>query len=377
MLFDFFLIFQSILVAYLILQLRNFKMSVKKSQHKSISLLQLQEKLMHSLYLSHRQLSRERTLPPPLAHVPWADKMGIVLSVKQITIPSVDAPYNASIGPLIDGHYPLFFRYDTPGDGTSRLFSHIGCIRLTPDFEPLSGSFVKIDTKSTFSEDARLFQHNGRQFLVYNDLIPSSGRRGICIAAIDTCTGNIGYITPLDASNRDIEKNWTPFSYENQIQFLYTICPQKVLELHNPQKNLLKSSHSSSLSSIWPAQWGRLKGGTPAIFVDGEYLAMFHSSFADDHGVIWYVMGAYTFASSPPFQIKRISAYPILFQNIYDIAHSVHANPKIRAIYPAGLICEKRGGRDIISVSCGENDSAIKIISMDKAALLASLRTVL
>ena len=85
-------------------------------------------------------------------------------------------------------------------------------------------------------------------------------------------------------------------------------------------------------------------------------------------------MGAYTFAAYSPFKITRISPHPILFKGIYDTPHQVIANSKIRSIYPSGFTCEQREGKELIHVSCGENDSGIKIISMDKNALLASLR---
>jgi hypothetical protein len=123
-------------------------------------------------------------------------------------------------------------------------------------------------------------------------------------------------------------------------------------------------------------KWGIPRGGTPAILIDGEYLSFFHSSFEDEKGIIWYIMGAYTFASVPPFQMTRISPCPFLFKGIYSTPHGEIANPKIRSIYPAGLIYERRDGRDVIAVSCGENDSAIKIISMDKQALFSSLQTI-
>lgn len=376
MLINFLCILQFLVVIYLLLDLRSFKKSIKKAQYKSIFFLQSQEKLLHSLNLSMEQLSYQRALSPLLAHIPLADKMGIILSVKQITIPSVDAPYNASIGRLKKG-YTLFFRYDMPSEKKSILSSHIGCVQLSSDFEPLKDSFIKIDTESPFSEDARFFEHKDHQFLIFNDRIPQTAdQRGIRIASIHPHTKKIDYITPLQASTLKIEKNWTPFSYEDQIFFLYSISPQKVLELPDPQKNHLNVSASLLSSPIWAAEWGAPRGGTPAILVDGKYLSLFHSSFKDDMGVIWYVMGAYTFTSTPPFQITGISPYPILFQNIYQATHSSHANPKIRAIYPAGLLYEKRKDREIISVSCGENDSCVKIITMDKEALFASLKPV-
>lgn len=51
-------------------------------------------------------------------------------------------------------------------------------------------------------------------------------------------------------------------------------------------------------------KWGKLRGGTPAILVADEYLAFFHRSFIDQKTKLsWYVMDAYTFASSPPFPL--------------------------------------------------------------------------
>jgi predicted GH43/DUF377 family glycosyl hydrolase len=356
--------------------MRSFKRSIKKAQHKTTLLLQQQDNLLHFLNLSIKKLSPDPTLPTPLTHIPLADRMGVVLSIKQITIPSIDAPYNASIG-LSKNGYILFFRHDTPSEKKAALCSHIGCIYLSSDFEPVKNTLIKIDTKSTCSEDARFFEHMNRQFLVFSDLISQTGHRSICISPLCSDTKKLEYITPLQSGAMKIEKNWTPFSHENQIFFIYSLSPQKILELPNSQKSHLNVIAEFPTTPIWPAKWGIPRGGTPAILVDGEYLCMFHSSFRDDKGIIWYVMGACTFASTFPFKITRISSYPILFQNIYQIVHSSQANPKIRSIYPAGLIYEKRGDKDVISVSCGENDSCIKIITLDKAALFASLRNVL
>jgi hypothetical protein len=102
-------------------------------------------------------------------------------------------------------------------------------------------------------------------------------------------------------------------------------------------------------------------------------LAFFHSAFEDTKGIKWYVMGAYTFEASPPFRMTRISPYPILFQNIYEteILHSAH--PGVRSLYPVGFVCERREEGDVIHVSCGENDSVVKIITMAKDCLLESL----
>ncbi len=373
-----FIAVQILFMVYQWISFRNLKSSIGKAQNKSLSLARKNETLLHSLYASLENRKQNRMLPFPLANIPFADEAGIILSVKKVEVPSVLAPYNASIGPMEDG-YLLFFRYDTPSFGNNQIpfFSNVGCIQLDRDFEPLEKEFSKIETNSPFSEDARFFQNDGRYFLVYNDLTsPSVGQRGIRIGAIDLDKRRLEYVTALSSSSTKMEKNWTPFSHQDKIHFLYTINPQKTFVLPNPQENLLHTPHASPLAILdWSNKWGPLRGGTPAILVDGEYLAFFHTSYEDHKGILWYIMGAYTFAASSPFKITRISPYPILFEGIYETAHQTIANPKVRSIYPAGISCEHREGRDLIHVSCGENDSAIKIISMDKDALLASLKS--
>jgi hypothetical protein len=362
----------------LLISFRTLKTSVRKAQSKSLSIARKNEELLHRMNLSLENLAKASSLPLALIDIPFADEAGIVLSVKKVVVPSVSAQYNASIGAVGNG-YLLFFRYDEPNVKNEHLqiFSHIGCISLDGNFEPLEKECSKIETSSAFSEDVRFFQNGQSYFLLYNDRISRfADRRGIHIGAIDLCKRRLEYVTTLDVDSRKTEKNWTPFSHGGEIHFLYTINPQKILTLPNPRKNLLRpSSHSFHSELDWPDKWGLLRGGTPAKLVDGEYLAFFHSSFEDDRGIIWYIMGAYTFAPFSPFTITRISSHPILFKGIYDTPHQEIANPKVRSIFPAGFTCEHREGKELIHVSCGENDSGIKIISMDKNRLLASLKT--
>lgn len=364
---------------FLLVSFRNLMNSVRKAHSKSLSIILKNEKLLHSLNFSLGNLGKTGSLPISLMNIPFADETGIITSVKKVDISSLSSQHNPSIATIGDG-YLLFFRYDEPSFKNDRLrvFSNIGCIELDRNFEPLEKKHSKIETHSSFSEDARFFQNGDHFFLVYNDLLPRfEDRRGICIGEIDLDSRRLEYVTRLDLRTNGTEKNWTPFSHSGKIHFLYTINPQKIVTLPDPRKNLLhRSPDSFQLNLDWSSKWGVLRGGSPAHLVGEEYLAFFHSSFEDSSGIIWYIMGAYTFASSSPFKITRISPHPILFKGIYDTPYASIANPKIRSIYPAGFVCETREGKELIHVSCGENDSGIKIISMDKNALLSSLKAV-
>jgi hypothetical protein len=128
-------------------------------------------------------------------------------------------------------------------------------------------------------------------------------------------------------------------------------------------------------SICWPKEWGGPKGGTPARRVGDQYLAFFHSNFNDLNDINWYVMGAYTFEAKPPFRLTGISYYPILFEGMFDSPPMVKANPRLRALYPSGFVVEKlEDGRELIHVSCGENDSTLQIVTIDKDALFKTLK---
>ena len=363
---------------YLWINFRNLRSKLSKAQIKSTHTTRKKDTLLYDLYLLFENKYGCRQLPDALKGVPFADKTGIVVSIKTVSIPSLAGAFNASIGNSENG-YLLFFRFDKPMQPNDRIpfSSRIGCIELDRNFEHIGTEFTAIDSGTGTSEDPRFFQNEAGHFLIYNDLISkSSHKRSLRIAQINLKTKALDYITPLTLNPQVTEKNWTPFSCDGEIYLIHSISPEKIFKLPNTRKNHLSLSISSKKEIDWPKMWGPLRGGTPAQLVDGEYLSFFHSSFEDSKGIIWYVMGAYTFKAAYPFEITRISAHPILFDGIYSTVHEFVANPKVRAIYPSGFVCEQRREKELIHVSCGENDSGIKIISIDKKELLASLKTI-
>lgn len=339
------------------------------------------------------------SIPKSLQNVPFADQAGIILSAKNILIRNIEAPYNASIIEHGNG-YRLFFRHDQIVRGSVAPYNtYIGCCELDNEFNQVEKEYVNIDTKSNYSEDPRAVEINGKQYLLFNDLLLPKEERSIFSVAsfkkIDTRVPrtmhiaeldkdlNIKFVTNLDIQLNWVEKNWTPFEYcdannKTDIYFEYKRNPHKILKLVDPKVNQISHMNYTNeppfQNLYWPKQWGEIRGGTPAIKVGDEYLAFFHSGFEDKDEFVWYVMGAYTFESKPPFKITGISHAPILFDGIFSSPHLNTSNPRLRCIYPAGFVVEHKDGRDLIHVSCGENDSAVKIITMDKEALFKSLK---
>jgi predicted GH43/DUF377 family glycosyl hydrolase len=316
----------------------------------------------------------EVPLPMDLSTLPFADTEGIILSVKDIPIRDVEAPYNAALTKHGNEDYLLIFRYDIKMKGSFK-HNYIACVELDGKLEQ-KNSFRNINTLSDFSNDPRIFKADSQFFIVYNDTQSLDMQdRAMKIAKLNISNFQLEDITNLDRKIKKTEKNWIPFSYGNdsaeEIYFIYSINPYEVLKLENHRENSLKKMHSQSKKIDFPWSWGSPRGGTQAELVDGEYLSFFHSSFTDRIGKRWYVMGAFTFEASPPFRVTAVSPHPLLFKGIYTSPRSKNTSSKLNCIFPSGLVLTE--GNKKILVSCGENDSTVKIITFDKEALLKSL----
>lgn len=328
------------------------------------------------------------SMPAQLKNIPFGEKTGVVLGSRTLDIRGVSNPYNASIIKKDSGGYQLFFRYDLIDEAVrGGLTAYIGYAELDSDFNQTEKEFIKINTHSQHAEDPRAFKADGKLFLVYNDLVPDhfADKRIMCMGEVDIDHQKLKNVMKFDPHLQGLEKNWVPFEYtdknrESAIYFEYSVSPLKILKV-SPQETgfltHLPSTYNRNLEGLlWPGIWGQLRGGTSAQRVDDQYLAFFHSSFKDKNGIIWYSMGAYTFEENPPFRITGMSSYPILFDEIYSTPAMNTADPMKRVIFPSGFVVEEREGREVVQLSCGENDSSVKVVTLDKEKLLKSLKKI-
>lgn len=323
-------------------------------------------------------------IPQQLTNIPFGEDSGLVIGVKSLAIPDVDSPHNPSIIPKANG-YNLFFRYDTINSKVKYIpyYSQVGVISLNQNFEREDNSFKKIPLPTNYAEDPRALWVEDELYLIFNTLNEKNVRcRHMGLANLNKDTLDVNYTTILDSNLQWIEKNWNPFAYaaedrKPELFFEYQISPRTIFSLPTPQINSLHllplPSDVAYIHLPWTAKWGVIRGGTPAQKVDDEYLAFFHSAFSEKNGLYWYIMGAYTFQAKPPFAITGMSKYPILFKGIFDTPITNTAQVNKRVIFPSGYVVEKQNGRELIHVACGENDSAIKILTLDKEILLNSL----
>jgi predicted GH43/DUF377 family glycosyl hydrolase len=321
-------------------------------------------------------------LPFVLKDCPLAESQGIVLDVKRVEIRGLEFFYNASLIESGDT-YRLFFRVDTPH--IPPFVSHIGCVELDSNFNQTDKDYFFLDTKTDTSEDPRSLWVGNRLWLIYNDIASrSSAFRSMHAAVLDSSTFEVQKIIEMDLGLSRVEKNWTPFegvfdsNEEPQLFFEYFIAPHILLHLDDSLENKItfyQGFSSDTYSLMWPKAWGQIRGGTPAKKIsEEEYLAFFHSGFLDSEGTRWYVMGAYTFSALAPYEIRKISTCPIIYKGIYD---TPTYRDDLKVCFPSGFVTETKNNRELIHLSCAENDMGIKIITIDKEALLKSLKSVI
>jgi predicted GH43/DUF377 family glycosyl hydrolase len=323
-------------------------------------------------------------IPYRLSGVPSGEDLGIVLGVKKVDIRHVEAPYNPSLIESASG-YDLFFRYDVISRKLkyAPFSSHIGVVSLSSQFEQHAEEFKPIDLGTAYADDPRALFVGDQLYLFYNRLDEGLANcRFMCAVNLDRNSYAVNYSTILDPNLQWVEKNWSPFEYIGEDQksrlFLeYRICPRKLFELPNPKINELCNvtlpKETAYFSPCWSQKWGEMRGGTPAKKIGDEYLGFFHSWFQDERGVFWYVMGAYMFDAHPPFNITRISKYPILFNGIYETPIINTASNGKRVIFPSGFVLEKTEDQELIHLACGENDCSVKIVTIDKEKLIETM----
>jgi len=333
-------------------------------------------------FVFYKAFHNKFLLPKELSKVPYADTE-MIKRVKKIKIRDVFAPYNGALIEKKDGYW-LLFRYDNIRQMYfNKIDSNVGCVELDQYLKQTNSDFFTIETNSNSSEDPRILKMGEDFLVVFNDLFSAeNGRRGMHIGKINFEQKRADNVSPLDLKIATTEKNWSPFVYqdsngESSICFEYQVShPRQILYLENlfdPKKQEIYQQAASLASIPWEKKWGMPAGGTPARLVDGEYLAFFHSKFRDKAGILWYVLGAYTFEAQAPFRIAKVSPYPILFEGIYDNEYLNTAEPTKCVIFPGSYAIKEHDGKTLIQLACGENDSSVKVITFDKKELLESL----
>lgn len=313
----------------------------------------------------------------------WEDQnSSLVLSCFQIVLEDFESAHNPSLIEFESG-YLLTFRYSLEIDP---FISYIGIVPLDDSFHPLHppqllSTRFKESPIPSHSEDARIFSYRGRLFLIFNDNVEIvhpgySDRRDMFIAELRFERGEFSLSLPMKLISQDHyreclwQKNWVPFEWNRTLLLGYTIAPHEVLS-PNLREGTCYLLHKTPTPIAW--DFGPLRGGTPALLVDGEYFAFFHSgiiaSSSSSHYIdLWhYFMGAYTFSASPPFQITKMTRFPVSAECFYT-----PSSREKRVIFPGSFVV--KGSK--IYLAYGKDDCEIWIAIFDKEALKKALKAI-
>jgi predicted GH43/DUF377 family glycosyl hydrolase len=306
-----------------------------------------------------------------------------VLETKKIEIPGLPIAFNPSI---IRWKDMLLMTFRVIPDRKQSFTSYIGIVQLDDRFTPKGiPQLLEMRKNSKVpcrAEDARLILIGNSLMLVYSDNVEpkiSKGGFRMYLAAVhydgvNFTLENIECLSQFEGESRAVrEKNWVPFDYKGTLLMSYSISPHKIF------CPFFGTGECETVAlTKAPIKWdfGQLRGGTPAVKIGNEYLAFFHSSIqmsslqSAGQRMLHYFMGAYTFSSSPPFELKRISPEPIIGKDFYNAPffYKYYWQPGLY-VFPAGILVDK----DIIWIAYGRQDHEIWIAKIDKKHFLESL----
>ncbi len=308
-----------------------------------------------------------------------------ILDEKQIIIPQYPKAYNPSLIPYKEG-YLLSFRVRKsfpkeqkevkPRDDAS----YLGLVELDKNFAASKKSVQLLDIQSysmeisSTAEDARLLKVGESIYIFFNDVNLNQERGSFAVYFGELIKNGSKFALKEPAKflyypkSVFVEKNWSPFVYEDKIYVIYSDQPRLILEV-DPTTGYC-TEVTTAMASDWEWNWGIVRGGTPAYLIENRFLTFFHSvmpaksSNGKSTHVLNYVVGAYTFDKVPPFSIRAVSNVPL------GALEDYLENNARKVVFPCGLVVED----DRLHVTWGKNDRRIWITTFDKRCLLDSLQ---
>jgi predicted GH43/DUF377 family glycosyl hydrolase len=318
----------------------------------------------------------------------------MMVSDRRIDIPSLpqgSVAYNPSVV-RHRGRIYLVFRLDRYDLGWATQMQ-LGLAELDEGFRVVRGPTL-LDTRDVpwanhTSEDPRLLSHEGQLYVIFNATHDGnmSSRRAMRIAhlhvpdgedpaADDFAVESISELIPDRPGYRPWqEKNWTPFSFDQEIHLVYRTNPPHVYKIpaaqlaQSPQPQEIRVTEVSRVLQPSRYDYGEMRGGSGAA-IDGdlgEYVSFFHARDQNNYGggnKLHYFIGLYTFAPEPPFEIRHLLPYPIVVPRM-----SNPGRPYIEVAYPGGFVADEAH----IYLVYGKNDRSVRLLTLDRRKLLDAL----
>lgn len=237
----------------------------------------------------------------------------------------------------------------------------------------ISGNQLLEDTLSydVNITDPKLFRWREKNFVCYSS--PGYGLHlefmEFCPIALDSIEKKVRLLTIFDYPGyvKQREKSWTPFTYNDQLYFLYKRNPHVVLEFFEEISIPRYHSDFDHGELIFPQEFitNDIRGNGSCIQLNkDELFVTFHNRIGDD-----YLIGGYTFQAHPPFAPLRMCKGPLIdskqivpeFKRRGYDKYGPLLNTNSNCVFPSGmLLCDGR-----ILISAGLNDYYNMLIKMD------------
>jgi predicted GH43/DUF377 family glycosyl hydrolase len=216
-------------------------------------------------------------------------------------------------------------------------------------------------------EDPRAIEFNNHWFVFYTDGLTI----GVAKLTLDTC--DVIYSHYFKLPPRDMisnqsdgrEKNWIPVVSNNQLYILYSDTPRTIFRCRDDLDELtVVTREKFDYSVTWP--YGNVRGGCPPVPYDNDTLIwFFHSSRLIYFSITVnnpriYFIGAYVTENKYPFNILKISTFPIFFGTPCHYRKNIDHRSNI--VFPCGAVQEG----DTFLISMGINDHCIGHLKINK-----------
>lgn len=203
-------------------------------------------------------------------------------------------------------------------------------------------------------EDVRMFSHRGSTLASFT-LAGQTANGWICQMLLGEINEKreLAWVQAIPSPTKAlVEKNWVFFSVEGKLFMVYYPAPHVVYEVKLHERK-------ASLGERWEAEnWKaadlmeNARGGAPPVRVGDEFYHFYHTQHRHGRGVA-YQVGLYTFATEPPWNIRRAIKGPLLSM--------VPSKRELDCIFPVGAALEGEKW----TLSCGIQDHETMAITLD------------
>lgn len=164
---------------------------------------------------------------------------------------------------------------------------------------------------------------------------------------------------PSDVPPERWQKNWSFFTYGNDLYCVYSISPHRILKVEGDQ---VSWAHCEPFPFPWDG--GELRGGASPVRVGGAYWSFVHDRIEHEGRKHQYRATLYVFSATPPFRPLALVPTPIWEAD----SRTNHGN-YCDVVFPRGAV--HLGDRWVVSAGC--HDYFTELRAFDHATLEKSL----